>query len=93
MQIDHIAFPDSMRAQARLMVDSENNIWEQRYNLPGDTLDTFAVFNSDGVWQGRVTMPPRFRVSDIGNDYVLGIWRDDDDVQFVRMYKLVKRER
>ena len=92
IQMDHIAFPDSLPAQARLMIDSEMNIWEQRYNLPGDSLDTFAIFDSTGVWQGRLTMPPRFRVTDIGSDYVLGIWRNDDDVQFVRMFRLNKKE-
>jgi hypothetical protein len=90
LQLDHIAFPDSLPAQARLLVDSERNIWEQRFNMPPDSLDTFAIFDSTGVWQGRITMPPRFRVSDIGKDYVLGIWLNEDDVQFVRMYKLIK---
>ncbi len=90
LQLEHIAFPDSIPAQERLLTDSEKNIWEQRYKLPGDTLDTFAIFDEAGVWQGRIVMPPRFRVSDIGADYVLGIWRDDDDVQFIRMYKLIK---
>jgi hypothetical protein len=89
-QLDHTEFPDSMPAQARLMVDAEESIWEQKYNIPGDTLDTFAIYDKSGAWLGRLTMPPRFRVSDIGADYVLGIWRDDDDVQFVRLYRLIK---
>jgi hypothetical protein len=30
------------------------------------------------------------RPMDIGNDYELGLWRDADDVEHVRMYRLTK---
>jgi hypothetical protein len=33
-------------------------------------------------------LPARLQVSDIGSDYVLGIWRNEDDVQFIRRYRL-----
>ncbi len=38
-------------------------------------------------------MPPRFSPLDIGPDFVLGLWRDADDVEHVRMYDLVKSGR
>ena len=37
-------------------------------------------------------LPPRFQPLDIGPDYVLGLWRDADDVEQVRLYGLVKPE-
>jgi hypothetical protein len=36
----------------------------------------------------RVQMPSKFRVQEIGEDYVLGVWRDDLDVESVRVYGL-----
>ena len=39
---------------------------------------------------GTVTMPAGFRATHIGADFVLGVWTDDDDVQYVRMYGLTK---
>ena len=35
-------------------------------------------------------MPARFEPRHIGSDYVLGVWRNDDDVEHVMMYELVK---
>jgi len=37
-------------------------------------------------------LPPRFQPLDIGPDYILGLWRDADDVEQVRLYGLVKPE-
>ncbi len=39
---------------------------------------------------GTLGLPPRFQPLDIGPDYILGLWRDADDVEHVRMYQLVK---
>jgi hypothetical protein len=33
-------------------------------------------------------MPAGLRVDDIGADYVLGVWRDDFDVEHVRLHAL-----
>jgi hypothetical protein len=35
-------------------------------------------------------MPAPGRVTQIGSDYVLGIWTDDLDVEQVRLYALIK---
>jgi hypothetical protein len=39
---------------------------------------------------GSVALPDRFRPTQIGSDFVLGVWSDDLDVQHVRMYRLDK---
>ena len=50
----------------------------------------WRVFDRTGRWSGTVTMPARFNPMDIGSDYVLGLWRDEDDVEHVRLYRLMK---
>ena len=52
----------------------------------------WRVINGTGQYLGEVTTPDGFEVSEIGRDWVLGIWRDDLDVQFIHVYKLVKPE-
>jgi hypothetical protein len=37
-----------------------------------------------------VNMPPNFTANEIGADYLLGLWRDEADVQYVRVYALEK---
>ncbi len=58
---------------------------------------TFEVFAPDGTWLGSVELPPGLErgfiqyqapYMEIGTDYVLGVWRDELDVQYVRMYRL-----
>ena len=46
------------------------------------------VFRPDGVYLGAVKLPPDLRITEIGADYILGIVRDDMDVQYVWVYGL-----
>lgn len=56
----------------------------------GEEPSTWMVFRPDGRWLGNVDMPPRFTVHEIGEAWVLGVWKDDYDVPFVRRYPLVQ---
>jgi hypothetical protein len=38
-----------------------------------------------------VAVPPGFHVYEIGNDYVLGRWRDEWDVEHIRLHQLMKQ--
>jgi hypothetical protein len=48
------------------------------------------VFDESGGLLGRVTMPEDFRAASIGADAVYGVWKDEDDVEHVRAYRLRK---
>jgi hypothetical protein len=37
-----------------------------------------------------VELPVRLAAIDIGPDYVAGVWRDADQVEYVHVYRLVK---
>jgi hypothetical protein len=51
------------------------------------------VFSPAGRYLGAVDMPPNLTVYDIGSDAVLGVWRDELDIQYVRQYPLIKPRR
>ena len=75
-----------------IRVDAVGNLWVQEYRVPGDdVLPSWSVFDPEGVLLGQVALPSGFAPLDIGPDYLLGLWRDADDVEHVRMYDLVKR--
>jgi hypothetical protein len=82
--------PKTMPAYAGLRVDAEGNLWVADYLRPSDHQSRFMVFDSTGRMLGSVVMPERFEPLDIGADYVLGRWRDELDVQYVRLYGLEK---
>lgn len=51
------------------------------------------VLAADGRLLGAVTTPPRFRPMDIGAEHVAGLWRDDLDVTYLRVYRLERAAR
>ena len=86
----------------RMLVDRGGNFWLQERELahqlpPGafqptvNATSRWSVFDSAGVWLTDVTLPANFRVFEISEDYLLGLSRDEQEVEQVRVYALRKR--
>ncbi len=73
-----------------IIIDSDMNLWVRESNRPGDERSRWSVFTDEGELLGEVDMPPGLRVLDIGPDYVLGLHRDELDVEYVRKHVLHK---
>jgi hypothetical protein len=86
---DGIPYPADMPPYESLRLDAGGNLWVAYYRLEEEPV-RWAVFDPAGRWLGDVQTPDGGRVWDIGDDYVLGVWQDELDVQQVRMYRLVK---
>ncbi|HEX7051634.1 MAG TPA: hypothetical protein VF188_15625 [Longimicrobiales bacterium] len=82
--------PETLPYYQALVADGEGNLWVRRYAAPAEPAAVWDVFGPDGRWLGPVSTPDGFEVTDIGADYVLGIWKDELDVEHVRMYHLTK---
>jgi hypothetical protein len=87
-------FAERYPAHLTLKADGAGNLWVERVprlltRMP-DEPTIWDVFNAEDVWLGPVRTPPRFAVSEIGADYVAGIWRDLDDIEHARVYRLIK---
>jgi hypothetical protein len=82
--------PKTAPAYGWLGADDEGNLWVGSYGLPGDSGSGTAVFDPTGVLLGAVTMPRRFLPMHIGADFLLGVTRDEDELEYVRLYRLVK---
>jgi hypothetical protein len=80
---------EHLPAYEQILLDRAGNFWTAEY-LVLDETPIWQVFGPDGRWLGSVSMPSGGRVSEIGEDYVLGTWQDEMDVETVRMYGLVK---
>ncbi len=71
--------------------DAEGRIWLPAY-LPGGrrvTAPEYTVISADGEWLGTVEAPPRLRILDVAGGLVLGLLRDEMDVESVVVYELV----
>ncbi len=89
--VDDLEFPETMPAYGSVKVDALGNVWVAEYSLGrGDRSGNWTVFDTDGRMLGVVEVPRGGRITDIGEDYLIGSWRTDLDVAQVKMYRLFR---
>jgi len=84
------ALPDTLPAYSRFVVDATDHLWVEHYRYLARDPHLWSIFAPDGTWLGEVEVPGTFDVTDIGRDYVLGVYRDALDEQSVRLYRLIR---
>lgn len=67
---------------------SDGSLWVERYTALDTMPRVHVVFDGEGKVLGEVRLPPRFRTMDIGPDWILGVWQDEDDLEWVRIYRM-----
>lgn len=82
------SYPDLMPAHGQLEVDDEGNLWVQDHAIDHEVPLRWTIFTPHGRAIGGVTTPARFAIDQAGADFLLGRWRDEDDVDHVRLYRL-----
>ena len=100
-RLDEIVQEDMARYRAMIgqplplfgapFADADGNVWLPSYRpaYPEEG-SPYTVISSDGEWLGQVETPPRFRILDVTGGLVLGVLRDDMDVENVVVYELVE---
>jgi hypothetical protein len=96
-------FAERFPAFSTIVADRAGNVWVRRYDYraefrtPGRVrMETpvvatrWDVFDGQGRWLTTMTLPARFAPLEIGDDYMAGLSRDDDEVEHVQLYRLVK---
>ena len=82
-------WPKTKPAYAGIIVGPGGSVWVRAYTEPDRYAPTrFSVFDSTGRSVGRVVMPVGFSPTQIGQDFVVGAWKDPDDVVHVRVYRM-----
>jgi hypothetical protein len=72
--------------QLRIHVDGDLNLWVKESNRFGDHRSHWSVFSAEGEFRGTLEMPPGVEVLEIGSDYLLGLRRDELDVEYVELF-------
>lgn len=84
-----MSWPSHLPALDRLVLDDEGNAWVREYRAPFDEGDArWQVIDPAGAWLAEVFLPGDLQVTHITADRVLGIHRDDLDVESVRLHHL-----
>lgn len=90
---------------SRLLSARTGELWVADYQPSDDILSLAAsalgytptgptrwnIFGRDSEWLDTLTLPPRFVLVDPGRDWVAGVARDDDDVERVEVWWVVRR--
>lgn len=85
-------------AFAAVLAARSGDLWVRDYRpedgisrgmfYPAPTTPTqWKVFAPDGRWLSEITLPTRFTPFEIGPDYLLGVSRDEDDVERVTLWR------
>jgi hypothetical protein len=61
-------------------------VWVQEWNRATDEGDRWLVFEPDGQLTATVTVPVGLKILSIGEDAVLTLWKDELDLEYVRLY-------
>lgn len=86
----HPAIPKTKPLLALARIDSEGYLWLRRWEVGADSRVTYIIVAPDGELLGEVAAPPGLRVMAIEPDAVIGIYRDADDLESVRSYRLTR---
>jgi hypothetical protein len=89
--LNQIPIPDSRPPFSGLHLDPAGNLWVEEGPAMGSLGDRtdFLVFDPQGVLLGGVAVP-RLEVLEIGLDYVLGLHRDELEVEYLHLYRITK---
>ena len=81
----------------------DNSLWVQRIGIPSEMTDDekenfnplldqgsdeWDVFDAEGRLQGMITLPDRFTPFALQGDLLYGVWRDELEVQYVRVFRV-----
>ncbi len=83
--------PSTRPAFGALQTDPDGNLWVAHSVISADDPQPWTVFDSTGTMLGLVTTPAGLSVREIGRDYILGVARDELDVQHVQLFVLEKQ--
>jgi hypothetical protein len=87
---EQVELPETKPAHGDLIVDERGNVWVAEYRRRREDQSTWDVFAATGEYLGIVQTPQGGRIFQIGEDFVLGLWRDDLEVEQVRLYAIEK---
>lgn len=73
-----------------ILLDDPGNLWIREFSRPGDDRERWTVFDARGRLQGTLRLPDGLRPFHIGDEFILGVVKDDLDVERILLYDLIK---
>lgn len=85
-----LVFPERHPAYGGLRVGDDGTLWLRTGPVtpPAPPAGPWTVLDPDGALLGTVEVPEGFELRAVDGEFLTGIWRDDLDVQHLRVYRL-----
>lgn len=92
--VEDLPAPATRPAYANMLVDPSGAVWLELYRgmSERDRPQEWLILDADGTWLGTVEVPDRFTVMEIRMDTMLGVWRDELDVEHPQVRRLTRDE-
>lgn len=82
-------YPEFFPPYDRLLISNESDVWIRDYRKPSEDYETWSVFGLEQAEpRRRVRLPLRFRLHAVRGAELVGVWRNELDEEFVRIYSL-----
>ena len=90
--VEDLPAPATRPAYADMLVDPSGTIWLELHRgvSERDRPQEWLILDADGTWLGTVEVPDRFRVMELRMDTMLGVWRDEVDVEHPQVLRLTR---
>jgi hypothetical protein len=86
--LDHAELPSHLPAYSEVRVSRAGRVWVRVYSSDIMGPASWHVFGRGSEWLGEVRTPASFWVLNVLEDRLVGVWRDDLGVEYVRAYRL-----
>ncbi len=88
--LDVISFPEVKPSFKEITTDRVGRLFVRNWDAFNSETVDWLVFRVDGHLTANLTVPTDLELLEIGDDYVITLWKDELDVEFVRVYQLRK---
>ena len=85
---EELPLPSSLPAYTDLRFADTGELWARRYSERGAIALRWDIFGTDGGYRGRVEIPASFRIEEVSRGQLVGVFRDELDVQRVEVRDL-----
>lgn len=88
-QLPQALVPARFPPYVSIVPSPAGQLWLQGPDVPGTAVTQCTIVQAGRII-AQVNVPTRFRAYSFSGDRILGVWRDNDDVEHLREYSLVR---
>jgi hypothetical protein len=79
---------DSLPLVLDMVVSDSEDVWFREHTYPVDTVQTWHVLGSDGIYRGAVYLPVSIRLRQVGTDFILATVASSTGEPLVARYRM-----